>query len=72
MWNSTATSWVDLHPAGFDVSYGLGASDDSQVGYGSQPLKGYHALLWKGTAASFVDLDPGTFLGGTYSLVPRI
>ena len=68
LWNSTAESMVDLNPVGFTVSYALGASGESQVGYGTRGPQPYHALLWNGTAASFVDLDPGTFLGGTFAL----
>jgi hypothetical protein len=67
LWNSTAESVVDLNPPDFTVSYALGVSGNSQVGFGTR-LAGYHALLWHGSAESFVDLDPGTFNGGTYAV----
>lgn len=52
-----------LHPAGFSKSEGRGISGDSQVG-GASPLATpnlSHALLWNGTAESFVDLHPEGF-----------
>jgi hypothetical protein len=67
LWNSTADSFVDLNPPDFTVSYALGVSGNSQVGFGTR-LAGHHALLWHGSAESFVDLDPGTFNGGTYAV----
>jgi peptidoglycan/xylan/chitin deacetylase (PgdA/CDA1 family) len=54
---------VDLHPAGFDDSYAYGVSDGQQVGWGwsSGPVSSMHALLWSGTAESYVDLNPSGF-----------
>lgn len=46
-----------LHPGGYSESYGFGASRATQsgIGYiGSTP----HALMWSGTAASAIDLNP--------------
>lgn len=53
---------IDLTPSGFD-SHALGTSGGEQVGYGSGPATGVqiHALLWRGSAASVVDLNPNGF-----------
>src|SRR5262245_33572441 len=52
-----------LHPAPFTTTSGLAGADGSQVGSGSGPLTGGqdHALLWNGTADSYVDLNPAGF-----------
>jgi hypothetical protein len=54
-----ASAPIDLHPSGFQESYGLGGSGGQQVGYGlsASPLQ-YRALLWSGSAGSVVDLQP--------------
>jgi hypothetical protein len=62
----TAAGAVDLNPtnlSGFDYSSASGTSGTQQVGYGeaSSGVKGTvftHALLWTGTAASAIDLNP--------------
>ena len=53
---------IDLTPSGFDA-HALGTSGGEQVGYGSGPATGFqpHALLWRGSAASVVDLNPSGF-----------
>ena len=73
LWYGTAASAVDLHPVGYIYSKALGVHDGQQVGYGSTlpypglpaDAPGYHttshALLWTGTAASAVDLNPAGF-----------
>lgn len=42
---------VVLHPSGFTSTYAYGVDGTQQVGYGDN-----HALLWNGSANSFVDL----------------
>jgi hypothetical protein len=56
-------TFVDLGPAGFEVSWATGVSGGQQVGYGRGPATGgnHHALLWTGTAGSVVDLHPAGF-----------
>jgi hypothetical protein len=63
MWNGTAASAVDLHPAsGFQSSFATAASDSGQPGFGVATASGRdHALLWSGTAASKVDLQPSVY-----------
>ena len=62
LWNGTAASAVDLHPATFGSSYANAVSGMSQVGYGTGPLYNIsHALLWHGTAAGAIDLHPTGF-----------
>jgi len=72
LWSGTAHSAVDLNPTtlrGIVASIAYDTDGTHQVGYGtasSDPfvdLQHAHALLWKGTAASAVDLNP-TNLGG--------
>jgi hypothetical protein len=66
MWSSTSESWFNLHPAA-DVSYSwaTGISGDVQVGRVEVAVwvagdlhYVEHASLWKGTAESWVDLNP--------------
>lgn len=63
LWHGSSGSFVDLHPATYDGnsgfiafdSYAYGVSGDTQVGnvgFGSDS----HAMIWKGTAASALDL----------------
>jgi len=73
LWTGSAASAVDLHPIAFAYSKALGVHDGQQVGYGSSiaypgltaDAPGYHtashALLWTGSAASVVDLNPAAF-----------
>ena len=64
LWTSRGV--VDLNPAGFVGSSGTATDGTQQVGYGAPtgliglevPINGNHALLWSGTAESFVDLHP--------------
>src|SRR5688572_15546104 len=55
---------VDLHPAGFASSPGFGIEGDSQVGFAETSSGDAHAFLWRGSAASAIDLHPAA----TYSL----
>lgn len=64
MWNGSAASWIDLHPAGFK-SVAYATSGEHQVGYidytdpsGPTPRPQTRASLWSGTAASWVNLHP--------------
>ncbi len=62
LWNGTADSFVDLHPAGFSTSMAYATSGPSQVGIAtkSDPNTGEiltHAQLWNGSAASAIDLN---------------
>lgn len=64
LWNGSAASVVDLHPArlpGFTVSFAQGTNGAQQVGWAStsNTVPG-HAMLWNGTADSAVDLNPAT------------
>ena len=73
LWTGSAASVVDLHPAAYSYSKAMGVHDGQQVGYGSglpypaltTDSLGYHttshALLWTGSAASAVDLNPVFF-----------
>ena len=67
IWSGTAASWVDLHPTvaiNTAISSTInGMSNGQQVGsvtltdaFGEQTA--FHAALWSGTAASYVDLSP--------------
>ena len=51
---------VDLHPPGFRHSAALGTDGLRQVGHGNGPPTRFarHALLWRGSAADYVDLHP--------------
>ena len=69
LWRGTAASVVDLNPRGFGSSEVLDTDGEAQVGSG-QPegifvpgsgVPATHALLWHGTAASVVDLNPTGF-----------
>src|SRR5262249_12513465 len=71
LWSGTAASAVDLHPtnSSLDIlnSQALRGAGQQQVGWGfyvGGPNAGSHALLWTGTAASTVDLNPTALFGG--------
>ena len=64
----TAADTFDLNPFLLGTNSGsvaTGAFSSQQVGYGGGGNTGgnYHALLWTGTAASAVDLNPDALLG---------
>ena len=68
LWSGTAASRVDLNPAGYTESFGNGISGSAALGYaqvgygyGSSTSDNNHAILWTGTAASKVDLNPSGF-----------
>lgn len=64
MWSGSPESLVDLHPAGFDSSYAMGAGGGRQVGFREvwQPQVRSFATMWSGSAASWVDLHPSQYL----------
>ncbi len=74
LWTGTAASAVDLNPtniSGITSSIAEGVSGNTQVGYsivtGGGTGSNGHALLWTGTAASAVDLNPTNVTGITSS-----
>ena len=60
-----------LHLPVFDDSFGHDVSGSTQVGSGRGPSTdgNSHALLWRGTAASAVDLHPPEFLSSIAAAV---
>lgn len=55
--NGNSLNSVDLHPAGWTNSMARSSDATQQCGYGYSPITGgNHALLWSGSAASYVDL----------------
>ena len=52
----TTAGTVNLNPSGCSESAAFGTNGSQQVGYGVST--GVHAMLWNGTAASFVNLYP--------------
>ena len=65
LWTGSAASAVDLHPTSLPTTYdngsaALSAGGGQQVGWASFSigLPYYHAMVWSGTAASAVDLNP--------------
>jgi len=59
---------TDLNPPSWHMSVVLGMAGSQQVGQGltsasADPSTGSHAVLWSGSAASFVDLHPSALLG---------
>ena len=66
----TSVSFVNLQPVAYTASAVQGISPDQQVGYGVTTQKDTdggdfvsHALLWTGSAASVVDLNPSDKVG---------
>lgn len=72
LWHGSAGSVVDLHPNGFIYSRAQGTSGGQQVGEGRLTLSQSrgnkivpgvtHALFWRGSVASVVDLHPRGFI----------
>lgn len=56
---------IDLHPSGFISSEALGVSGGQQVGVGTTEGDKDHALLWRSSAASVVDLLPSRGIKAT-------
>jgi hypothetical protein len=63
-WGTSAALWTGASAVGLDGATIYGMSGDHQVGYYVVSSAGYifHALLWSGTPASRVDLNPPTAL----------
>lgn len=60
LWSGTAASAINLNPKDYWYSQAYGIAGNQQVGYGYNNSTGYaHALLWRGTAESCVDLGSG-------------
>ena len=70
LWNGSPVA-IDLHPLAYSFSRVMGLKSGQQVGYGSTTVYTYgdypgvhstsKALLWNGTAASYVVLHPAGF-----------
>lgn len=58
LWTPSATTGIELNPAGFTRSQAYSASLDRQVGFAAVGTGASHAMLWSGSAASAVDLNP--------------
>lgn len=66
LWQSTASSAVNLNPSGFSESIADNIGGGQEVGYGL--WKGEtDAIVWSGTAASAIDLSPTNLSGYTLS-----
>jgi hypothetical protein len=57
LWSGTASSGIDLHPAGFTDSRAVDTNGVEQVGWGLTDSGEAHALLWSGSSESCVDLS---------------
>lgn len=58
-WPSPSGTPVDLNPAGWFQTYGVGNDGTTQCGFGQQSGYNSEALIWHGTPDSLVDLGPG-------------
>jgi hypothetical protein len=60
LWAGTASSWVNLNPAGYEQSGAYATSGTQQAGfaYFNGIGGGLKASLWSGTASSWVNLNP--------------
>jgi hypothetical protein len=77
LWNGSASSYIDLHPTtgNWTDSVAQAIAGNQQVGNinfydqgnESSPQSIVHAALWRGTAASVVDLHPTALSGCTRS-----
>src|SRR5687767_12705130 len=58
LWEGTAKSLVDLHPAGWDASYAMATDGVRQVGWRERHTgtTGQFATMWSGSAKGWVDL----------------
>jgi hypothetical protein len=64
VWNSSPSSWINLHPAGalFEPSEAYAIRGGQQVGHVNN-----RAALWSGTSASYVNLHPPSAPPGSAS-----
>ena len=60
LWNGTAASLVDLHPAGYFSSRCAAARGGVQGGW-AQTATGDHAGVWSGSAGTWSDLHPNGY-----------
>jgi hypothetical protein len=58
LWNDGARGAVYLRPPGFSDSGALGIHGDEQVGFVGSSVRFQWAALWRGSAESFVSLNP--------------
>ena len=66
MWNNAVDSPVNLNSSGWTYSLAYATDGVQQVGYADPSGSGFdHAVLWSGSAQSFVDLNPAG-----YSVIP--
>ncbi|MGI4788801.1 MAG: hypothetical protein ACRYFS_08120 [Janthinobacterium lividum] len=70
LWSGSAASAVDLNPAqllgafdDYSQASGIGGGQQVGYGYGSLTQYQYQALLWTGTAASAINLQPTNLYG---------
>lgn len=73
LWTGSASSWVDLTPAWSSYSDVYDTDGTRQVGMVQIAAPGfttYHAAMWSGTVASFVDLHDDRFgdLSGCFAI----
>lgn len=64
LWRGQTSSGVDLHPSAFSDSAAYAAANGKQVGIVANSSDTPHAVVWSGTAASYIDLQkflPSTF-----------
>lgn len=64
LWNGTNVA-TDLHPVGYTNSFAQAVSGNQQVGsafHNTTSDSIGHAMLWTGSAASAIDLNPSKFL----------
>lgn len=63
LWQGTANSLVDLHPAGWDASYAMATDGVRQVGWRERHTgnTGQFATMWSGSAKGWVDLHDPTY-----------
>jgi hypothetical protein len=63
LWEGTAKSLVDLHPAGWDASYAMGTDGKRQVGWRERHTgqAGQFATMWSASSKGWVDLHNPTF-----------
>ncbi len=63
LWEGSAKSLVDLHPAGWDASYAMATDGKHQVGWRERHTGnvGQFATMWSGSAKSWINLHDPTY-----------
>ncbi|BDI28076.1 hypothetical protein CCAX7_001270 [Capsulimonas corticalis] len=80
LWSGSDKNFVDLHPTSLTLhllngtsaaaqSWGTAISQGQEVGYATDSSGYDHPILWKGTAASAVDLLPSVWYDGVATAV---